>query len=119
MALSKELEEELTCPIDLEFFIEPMSLKCLHILCKKDVDMMLDDNGLITCPQCNAVCAKRDIRHDFRTQKLLYLHTADRERLKRRTLCDNCEDEVAESWYVKRILKMSCFVTICFALFWK
>ena len=59
MALSKELAEELTCPIDLEFFIEPMSLKCLHTLCQKDIDRMLNEDDLIVCPICQNISQKQ------------------------------------------------------------
>ena len=98
MALSKELAEELTCPIDLEFFIEPMLLKCLHTLCKKDVEHMLNEDDLILCPVCQNISQKKDIKHDFKTQRLLDLHTADRDRLNTQLLCENCEDEVAFMW---------------------
>ena len=98
MALSRELEDELKCPIHLEFFRNPMSLRCRHIICKSDVDYMMPQNGHIRCPQCRTVSYPRDIEHDFRTQRHLDLHTADRPRVMEERVCGHCDDEKAISW---------------------
>ena len=95
MALSQQLKEELTCPVDLEYFKEPMLLKCLHILCEKDVDQMLDQDGLLQCPLCKRVSEKRDIRKDFRTKRLIELLQDDENHQNDNQDCNSCAAEVA------------------------
>ena len=93
MALSKGLEEELTCPIHLEYYEEPMILKCLHTLCKKDVDAMMKEKKYLTCPVCKSVSKRNDIKKDFRTQNLLDMINADQEKEKKS--CQFCQEESA------------------------
>ena len=93
MAMSKELEEELTCPIDLELYEEPMLLKCLHILCEKDVNHMLYANNVIKCPVCKQISNIRDIKRDFRTKRLIDLIKSDRGS-KAPVNCEICEKEI-------------------------
>ena len=98
MALMNGLEEELTCPIHLDFYEEPMQLSCLHILCKSDVDRLAEINGYLECPQCKYISIKPDIKRDFRTQRLLDLRKASEEKLRKQQKCDGCEDDIASIW---------------------
>ena len=66
----EELMSEYECPIHLELLQEPMSLKCLHRVCKDDVNKM--SNGkVIECPLCKTVSRIDEVRRDFSAQKVL------------------------------------------------
>ena len=97
MALLRKIEDEITCPIHLEPFEEPVILKCLHVLCRSDVVRLTRWNQL-ECPQCKTFSTKHDIRPDFRTQRLLDLFHADSKKLKKEPKCEGCEDDAASAW---------------------
>ncbi|XP_053846787.1 E3 ubiquitin-protein ligase Midline-1-like isoform X1 [Vidua macroura] len=48
------LEAELTCPICLELYEEPMSLSCGHNFCRPCIEEALYSQCLRTCPACMA-----------------------------------------------------------------
>ncbi|XP_068062334.1 probable E3 ubiquitin-protein ligase MID2 isoform X1 [Anomalospiza imberbis] len=48
------LEAELTCPICLELYQEPMSLSCGHNFCRRCIDEVLYSQCRRTCPTCRA-----------------------------------------------------------------
>ncbi|XP_053812371.1 E3 ubiquitin-protein ligase Midline-1-like isoform X2 [Vidua chalybeata] len=48
------LEAELTCPICLELYEEPMSLSCGHNFCRPCIEEALYSQCLWTCPTCMA-----------------------------------------------------------------
>ena len=47
-----KLESELTCPVHKQLFVEPMTLKCGHTLCRSDVEQMHQKHSdtFIICP---------------------------------------------------------------------
>ena len=108
MALLEQLEDEMTCPIHLEVFEEPMQLKCLHVLCKSDVDSLTRPNNLfIQCPQCKQLSSKGDIRRDFRMQRLLDIYHTRKDKLKNGKKCEACDGDVATAWC------FDCSVHLC------
>uniref|UniRef100_A0A452IN69 Tripartite motif containing 39 n=1 Tax=Gopherus agassizii TaxID=38772 RepID=A0A452IN69_9SAUR len=59
----KTLQDELTCPICLEYFKDPVSLDCDHNFCQACITQFWE--GLATdvsCPQCRATFPQRNLR---------------------------------------------------------
>uniref|UniRef100_A0A803U0B0 Zinc finger protein RFP-like n=1 Tax=Anolis carolinensis TaxID=28377 RepID=A0A803U0B0_ANOCA len=57
----KELCEELSCPICLEYFVEPVTISCGHNFCQSCLDQCWEGKEA-SCPQCRKKVQKRDIR---------------------------------------------------------
>uniref|UniRef100_A0A8C4YAE8 Zinc finger protein RFP-like n=1 Tax=Gopherus evgoodei TaxID=1825980 RepID=A0A8C4YAE8_9SAUR len=60
---AKTLQDELTCPICLEYFKDPVSLDCDHNFCQACITQFWE--GLATdvsCPQCRATFPQRNLR---------------------------------------------------------
>nr|XP_008103960.1 PREDICTED: zinc finger protein RFP [Anolis carolinensis] len=57
----KKLSEELSCPICLEYFKEPVSLSCGHNFCQSCLDQCWEEKEA-SCPQCREKVQERDIR---------------------------------------------------------
>uniref|UniRef100_A0A452GM55 RING-type E3 ubiquitin transferase n=1 Tax=Gopherus agassizii TaxID=38772 RepID=A0A452GM55_9SAUR len=60
---AKTLQDELTCPICLEYFKDPVSLDCDHNFCRACITQFWE--GLATnvfCPQCRATFPQRNLR---------------------------------------------------------
>ncbi|XP_075434198.1 zinc finger protein RFP-like [Ascaphus truei] len=52
---SADLREELTCPICLSIYTQPVTLRCGHNFCQGCIGSVLDTqegSGLYTCPEC-------------------------------------------------------------------
>ncbi|XP_038671545.1 E3 ubiquitin-protein ligase TRIM11-like [Scyliorhinus canicula] len=61
-ALQQEpLEEELTCPVCLEIYTEPVILGCKHSFCRACLEAVWrePETGTYSCPQCRAGCGLR------------------------------------------------------------
>ncbi|XP_078422363.1 nuclear factor 7, brain-like [Cetorhinus maximus] len=60
---SADLTHELTCPICLETFTDPVSLECEHHFCRSCISQSWDKvPGDVSCPQCRRVFTQRNIR---------------------------------------------------------
>ncbi|XP_041068429.1 zinc-binding protein A33-like [Carcharodon carcharias] len=60
---SADLTYELTCPICLETFTDPVSLECEHHFCRSCISQSWDKvPGDVSCPQCRQVFTQRNIR---------------------------------------------------------
>ncbi|XP_078422830.1 zinc-binding protein A33-like [Cetorhinus maximus] len=66
MATGKDTEDlthELSCPICLEMFTDPVSLECEHHFCRSCISQSWDKvPGNVSCPQCRQVFTQRNIR---------------------------------------------------------
>ncbi|XP_075422401.1 E3 ubiquitin/ISG15 ligase TRIM25-like [Ascaphus truei] len=59
---SADLREELTCPICLSIYTQPVMLRCGHNFCQGCIGRMWDSNvglGVYTCPECRAEFQER------------------------------------------------------------
>ncbi|MEE6506106.1 hypothetical protein FKM82_007514 [Ascaphus truei] len=59
---SAGLREELTCPICLSIYTQPVTLRCGHNFCQGCIGSMWDSqggSGLYTCPECRAEFQER------------------------------------------------------------
>lgn len=56
-----ELQKELVCPICLDYFDDPVILKCGHNFCRGCILMHWEENGDddvgYRCPECRQVCS--------------------------------------------------------------
>ncbi|XP_078073536.1 zinc-binding protein A33-like [Mustelus asterias] len=60
---SPDLTQELTCPICLEIFTQPVSLECEHHFCRSCISQSWEKvPGDVSCPQCRQVFTQRNIR---------------------------------------------------------
>ncbi|XP_072329376.1 zinc-binding protein A33-like [Scyliorhinus torazame] len=60
---SPDLTQELTCPICLEIFTQPVSLECGHHFCSSCISQSWQKvPGDVSCPQCRQVFTQRNIR---------------------------------------------------------
>jgi len=60
---SPDLTQELTCPICLEIFTEPVFLDCEHHFCRSCISQSWEKlPGDVSCPQCRQVFTQRNIR---------------------------------------------------------
>ncbi|XP_058483123.1 E3 ubiquitin-protein ligase TRIM47 [Solea solea] len=69
-----ELKKELTCAICLEYFKDPVILKCGHNFCRFCICMHWDENGEdygYQCPQCRTVFNKRTFTKNYLVQNLV------------------------------------------------
>ncbi|MEE6525846.1 hypothetical protein FKM82_026118 [Ascaphus truei] len=59
---SADLREELTCPICLSIYTQPVTLRCGHNFCQGCIESVWDSqegSGLYTCPDCRAEFQER------------------------------------------------------------
>ncbi|XP_067830160.1 zinc-binding protein A33-like [Heptranchias perlo] len=58
---SADLTHELTCPICLELFTDPVSLECEHHFCRSCISRSWEEvPGDVSCPQCRRVFTQRN-----------------------------------------------------------
>ncbi|XP_057676364.1 E3 ubiquitin-protein ligase TRIM47 isoform X1 [Corythoichthys intestinalis] len=69
-----DLRKELTCAICLDFYTDPVILKCGHNFCRFCICMHWDENGGdygYQCPQCRTVFNKRTFTKNYLVQNLV------------------------------------------------
>ncbi|KAM3868763.1 E3 ubiquitin-protein ligase TRIM47 [Diretmus argenteus] len=70
-----DLKKELTCAICLDFFKDPVILKCGHSFCRYCICMHWDENGGdyngYQCPQCRTVFNKKSFTKNYLVQNLV------------------------------------------------
>ncbi|XP_062903522.1 zinc-binding protein A33-like [Mobula hypostoma] len=60
---SANLVQELTCPVCLDVFTDPVSLECGHHFCATCISQVWERvSGNVSCPQCRQVFAQRNTR---------------------------------------------------------
>uniref|UniRef100_A0A674JEN4 RING-type domain-containing protein n=1 Tax=Terrapene triunguis TaxID=2587831 RepID=A0A674JEN4_9SAUR len=58
---AKTLQDELTCPICLDYFKDPVSLDCDHNFCRACITQCW--GGIpVSCPQCRETVQERNLR---------------------------------------------------------
>ncbi|XP_059827241.1 uncharacterized protein LOC132394851 [Hypanus sabinus] len=60
--LDEVLSEDLTCPICLDFFSDPVSLECGHNFCRSCITQTWERKEKISCPECGEEFAERTVR---------------------------------------------------------
>ncbi|XP_056298453.1 E3 ubiquitin-protein ligase TRIM47 [Pseudoliparis swirei] len=73
-AAGEDLRRELSCAICLDFFKDPVILKCGHNFCRFCICMHWDENGGeygYQCPQCRTVFNKRSFTKNYLVQNLV------------------------------------------------
>ncbi|XP_077596178.1 E3 ubiquitin-protein ligase TRIM47 [Stigmatopora nigra] len=73
-ASNDDLRKELTCPICLDFYTEPVILRCGHNFCRFCISMHWDENGSdygYQCPECRSVFNTRTFTKNYLVQNLV------------------------------------------------
>ncbi|XP_074917479.1 zinc finger protein RFP-like [Chelonoidis abingdonii] len=61
--LAKALQDELTCPVCLEYFQDPVCLDCDHNFCRACVTQCWENLDIdVSCPQCKEVFPQRNLK---------------------------------------------------------
>ncbi|TWW74632.1 Zinc-binding protein A33 [Takifugu flavidus] len=70
----EELRKELTCAICLDYFKDPVILKCGHSFCRFCISLHWDENGDdygYQCPHCRTVFNKKSYTKNYLVQNLI------------------------------------------------
>uniref|UniRef100_A0A8C8RHK3 RING-type domain-containing protein n=1 Tax=Pelusios castaneus TaxID=367368 RepID=A0A8C8RHK3_9SAUR len=53
---------ETTCPICLEYFMDPVVLDCDHNFCRACITQCWEGSQTLSCPQCRQTCPEKNLR---------------------------------------------------------
>lgn len=68
---AEELQEELSCPICLDFFNDPVSIECGHNFCRRCLRRSWTPaDGLFLCPECRQPSAPGALRPNWALARL-------------------------------------------------
>uniref|UniRef100_A0A8C3P858 Zinc finger protein RFP n=1 Tax=Chrysemys picta bellii TaxID=8478 RepID=A0A8C3P858_CHRPI len=61
----RDLQEEATCPVCLEYFTEPVTLECGHNFCRACINQCWEgSNTAASCPQCRETVQQKNLRRN-------------------------------------------------------
>eukprot|EP00742_Colponemidia_sp_Colp-10_P004683 GILJ01004994.1.p1 GENE.GILJ01004994.1~~GILJ01004994.1.p1 ORF type:complete len:710 (+),score=139.63 GILJ01004994.1:113-2242(+) len=63
------IKEDLTCPVCLELFTDPVTFSCLHNFCKGCTPAPAA-NGLVNCPVCRKPTPVADVKENFMLKRM-------------------------------------------------
>ena len=117
MATSSKVRYMKECPVCFEVYINPQKLECDHSLCESCVNR-LDLNGVVKCPLCKRVCARTNVKLDFRLSEFIdvlneqeldskFTAESDLGQNNDEYTCQMCESFTLEHWCV------DCELWIC------
>uniref|UniRef100_A0A8C0IW57 RING-type E3 ubiquitin transferase n=1 Tax=Chelonoidis abingdonii TaxID=106734 RepID=A0A8C0IW57_CHEAB len=68
----ESLQEEVTCPICLEYFTEPVTLECGHNFCRACIGQCWEgSHTAASCPQCRETVQRRNLRRNRQLANVL------------------------------------------------
>lgn len=68
---AEDLQEELTCPICLDFFNDPVSIECGHNFCRRCLRRSWTPaDGLFLCPECRQPSSPAALRPNWALARL-------------------------------------------------
>ena len=111
MDLLNELEEEITCIICFEIFVDPHMLPCIHSFCGECVKGIQGNKPRITCPVCKAEYEDKSVKPNVNMKNMVEFYSkakaigqVDKQMW---STCDICEDKgtIAEC--------ATCHVKLC------
>ena len=74
--MADRIEADVTCPVCLELFSDPVLLRCLHTLCRdcSRLPAVQIDPNTIQCPTCRKNTDVSEVTNDFKTQNWVDLY---------------------------------------------
>ncbi|XP_075765602.1 E3 ubiquitin-protein ligase TRIM11-like isoform X2 [Pelodiscus sinensis] len=72
--LARSFQEEVTCPICLEYFTDPVSIECGHNFCQACLSQCWGESEPnFSCPQCRETITQRHLRPNYQLGNLVEL----------------------------------------------
>ncbi|XP_075768754.1 zinc finger protein RFP-like [Pelodiscus sinensis] len=72
--LARSFQDEVTCPICLEFFTDPVSIECGHNHCRACLSQCWGESEpKFSCPQCRVTILQRHLRPNYQLGNLVEL----------------------------------------------
>uniref|UniRef100_K7EA99 Uncharacterized protein n=1 Tax=Ornithorhynchus anatinus TaxID=9258 RepID=K7EA99_ORNAN len=82
MDLANDLQEELTCSVCMDYFIDPVTISCGHSFCHLCLLKCWEDTQTcFSCPECRGGCELKDFQINLRLKKLAIIGKQLRPRL--------------------------------------
>ncbi|XP_038626648.1 probable E3 ubiquitin-protein ligase TRIML1 [Tachyglossus aculeatus] len=82
MDLANDLQEELTCSVCMDYFIDPVTISCGHSFCHLCLLKCWEDTQTsFSCPECRGACDLKDFQINLRLKKLAIIGKQLRPRL--------------------------------------
>ncbi|XP_069098994.1 uncharacterized protein [Pleurodeles waltl] len=67
-----DLQNEVSCPVCLEYFTDPVTIDCGHSYCRRCITLSWGSaGGTLTCPQCRRKCTKTDLPRNLQLSNLV------------------------------------------------
>ncbi|XP_069506493.1 E3 ubiquitin-protein ligase TRIM39-like isoform X2 [Ambystoma mexicanum] len=67
-----DLQSEVSCPVCLEYFTDPVTIECGHSYCRACITLSWDrGGGALVCPQCRKECTKTDLAKNLHLANLV------------------------------------------------
>ncbi|XP_075768886.1 zinc finger protein RFP-like isoform X3 [Pelodiscus sinensis] len=71
--LARSFQDEVTCPICLEYFTDPVSIECGHSFCRACLSRCWGESEPNFCPQCRETIPQRHLRPNYQLGNLVEL----------------------------------------------
>ena len=103
----KQIEEEITCSICGDLFIEPKTIPCLHTFCKQCIEKSIESNkkmaSIVCCPLCRTPLAQDNISSVPTNFTINHFVEIFRKQKKKAALqCSSCKDDLpAITWCIE------------------
>uniref|UniRef100_A0A4W3GTG5 RING-type domain-containing protein n=1 Tax=Callorhinchus milii TaxID=7868 RepID=A0A4W3GTG5_CALMI len=113
----QRLNEELNCPICLDFYNDPVSLECGHNFCRSCITRSWETQGENICPECRKVRISRSdsVSLDINSHKqhfmmVVYLNALAMEITLGEYICCNNDTKLCAVQFYSVYLSLQCGV---------
>ncbi|XP_069506494.1 uncharacterized protein [Ambystoma mexicanum] len=91
-----DLQSEVSCPVCLEYFTDPVTIECGHSYCRACITLSWDrGGGALACPQCRKECTKTDLAKNLHLANLVEIvQKFDTEPRDPRDVCERHKEKL-------------------------